>query len=142
MEPVLIILVPGLVGGLVLAALIAAKRIDLKTNGPGRPLEPPSPSLINMAHIRVEGGGGLGMVAAVIVVAIVDPRIRLAIAIAAVLGIVFAAVLISRRRERGPFRPADDDSGPHSMLGLGRGPTGALPASRSDGTGLRLAVGH
>ena len=142
MEPVLIILVPGLVGGLVLAALIAAKRIDLPTDGVDRPLAAPSPSLINMARIRVEGGGGLGMVAAVILVAIVDPRIRVAIGIAAVLGLVFAAVLISRRRERGPFRSADDDSGPQSMLGLGREPAHPLPVNPSGPGGLQLVVGH
>ena len=142
MEPVLIILIPGLVGGLVLAALMAAKRINLRTDGVDRPLAPASPSLINMAHIPVEGGGGLGIVAAVILVAIVDPRIRLVIGIAAVLGMVLAAVLISRRRERGPFRSADDDSGPHSMLGLGREPAGRRPGSQSGTAGLRLVVGH
>ena len=48
-------------------------------------LELPSPTLINMAHIRVEGVGGLGLVAAVLAVAAFDPRIRLAILGAAAL---------------------------------------------------------
>jgi hypothetical protein len=83
MEPVLIVLIPGVLGGIILAALIAGKRITLRTDRVDRQLEPASPSLINMAHIPVKGGGGLGIVAAVILVALVDPRLRLAMAIAA-----------------------------------------------------------
>src|SRR5688500_4882912 len=70
MEPVLIILVPGLLGGVVLALMIARYGFGPRsTTHPGR-LTPPSPSMINMATIRVEGIGGLGMVAAVVIVAI------------------------------------------------------------------------
>ena len=143
MEPVLIILIPGVLGGIILAALIAGKRITLRTDGVDRQLAPASPSLINMAHIRVEGGGGLGIVAAVIAVALADPRLRLATAIAAVLGAVFAAVLIARRRARGPLTSSGDDAGPHSMLGLDRDrpksdDPGLLPPGQSGPGGLRL----
>ena len=86
MEPLLIILVPGVVGGIILAVLLATRQIALRTGGGDRRLAPPSPSLINMAHIPVEGGGGLGIVAAVIAVALADPRIRIAIGIAALFG--------------------------------------------------------
>jgi hypothetical protein len=117
MEPLLIILIPGLVGGLVIAALIASHRINLRGSGVDRRLEPPSPSLINMAHIRVEGGGGLGLVAAVLAVAIFDPRIRVAVGLAALLGAGLALVLIAWHRRK----PLDSDGGGtsgHSMLGL------------------------
>jgi len=134
MEPVLIILVPGVLGGIVLAALIASKRISVRTDGVARQLAPPSPSLINMAHIRVEGGGGLGIVAAVIAVAVADSRIRVAIGIAALLGAALAAILIARRRE-GPLTSSGDDAGPHSVLGLDRERLGnsQLPAAGSQG---------
>src|SRR5688572_13974380 len=155
MEPLLIILVPGLVGGLVIAALIASHRINLRGSGVDRRLAPPSPSLINMAHIRVEGGGGLGLVAAVIAVALADSRIRVAIGIAALFGAIFAAILIARRRaDHGPLISGGDDSGPHSILGLDRGPSPAgakapalpeahpSPLDESRPGGLRLVVGH
>ena len=155
MEPVLIILIPGLLGGIIVATLIATKRINLRTPGVDRELSPPSPSLINMAHIRVEGGGGLGLVAAVIAVALADSRIRVAIGIAALFGAIFAAILIARRRaDHGPLISGGDDSGPHSILGLDRGPSPAAakapalpeahpsPLDESRPGGLRLVVGH
>ena len=78
MEPLLIILIPGILGGLVLSLLIARNRRGTPATFVSKPLEAPSPALINMAHIKVEGLGGLGLVAAVTAVAIADPRIRLA----------------------------------------------------------------
>ena len=102
MEPLLIILVPGLFGGLVLALLpIALNRQKPPSIVVPRRLEAPTPSLINMAHIKVEGIGGLGMVAAVVAVAIADPRIRLATIIAGGLGIGLAWLLIAIRRRSG-----------------------------------------
>ena len=120
MEPLIIVLVPGVLGGIILAVLLGSRWIDLRTRGADRRLEPTSPSLINMAHIPVQGGGGLGIVAAVIAVALADSRIRVAIGIAALLGVVLAAVLIARRREGGPLSSGGDDSASPSMLGLGR----------------------
>ena len=146
MEPLLIILVPGVIGGIILAVLLATRQIALRTGGGDRRLAPPSPSLINMAHIPVEGGGGLGILAAVIAVALADPRIRVAIGIAALFGAGFALLLIWLRRDRGPLVSGGDDSGPHSMLGLGREQPG--PASvrsereRSHRLERGLAVAH
>lgn len=137
MEPLLIILVPGVVGGIILAVLLATRRIALRTGGDRR-LAPPSPSLINMAHIPVEGGGGLGIVAAVIAVALAEPRIRLAIGIAALFGAGFALVLIMLRRDRGPLVSGGDDSGPHSMLGLGREQPGRPRVPPDSGRSPRL----
>ena len=101
MEPLLLVLIPGLFGGLVLALLIAMKPQDRSTVAVPRRLAPPTPSLINMAHIKVEGIGGLGMVAAVLAVAIADPRIGLATLIAAGMGVVLAGVLVAMRRRTG-----------------------------------------
>jgi hypothetical protein len=119
MEPLLIILVPGLLGGLVLAVLIARGAFASARAG-GRPLEPPSPTLINMAHIRVEGLGGLGMVTAVVVVALVDPRIRLAIALSALAGAALAVAMIVRRRGSGPLPSGTNHPGAHILLPQGR----------------------
>ena len=153
MEPLLIVLVPGVLGGIILAVLLGSRWIDLRTRGVERPLESTSPSLINMAHIPVRGGGGLGIVAAVIAVALADPRIRVAIGIAALLGVVLAAVLIARRRERGPLSSGGSDSASPSLLGLGRerpgrgpvrsnGGRNQLSGGRTGAAGLRWVAGH
>ena len=153
MEPLLIVLVPGVLGGIILAVLLGSRWIDLRTRSVDRPLESTSPSLINMAHIPVQGGGGLGIVAAVIAVALADSRIRGAIGIAALLGVVLAAVLIARRRERGPLSSGGSDSASPSLLGLGREKPGRAPArsngggnhlsgGRTGGAGFRLVAGH
>ena len=118
MEPLLIILIPGLLGGLVLAFLIARNRRSTPPTFVPRRLEAPSPSLINMAHIKIEGLGGLGMVAAVIAVAIADPRIRLAIIIAFVLGAGLALALIAARRRSGSLPSGGNDHDDRSMLHL------------------------
>ena len=98
MEPLLIILIPGVFGGLFVSLLIARNRRRTPPTFVPRRLELPSPSLINMSSIKVEGLGGLGMVAAVIAVAIADPRIRMAILAAMILGGALALVLIALRR--------------------------------------------
>jgi hypothetical protein len=122
MEPLLIVLVPGLLGGLVLALLIVIARV-LNRQEPRaivvpRHLAAPSPSLINMANIRVEGIGGLGMVAAVVAVAIADPRIRLATVIAGCLGTGLALVLIALRRRSGAMPWSGDGTDHRSTLRL------------------------
>jgi hypothetical protein len=118
MEPLLIVLVPGLAGGLVLALLIAGIRQGTPPTFVPRRLPAPSPALINMAHIPIEGVGGLGMVAAVLVVAVSDPRIRLATILAAVLGAGLALVLIAARRRTGAL-PSDGDGGLHDRSAAG-----------------------
>ena len=121
MEPLLFILVfPGLFGGLVVALLIATRRqgTPSATIVPRR-LAAPSPALINMANIPVEGVGGLGMVAAVVVVAVSDPRIRLATLLAAVLGVGLAFVLIAVRQRTGALPSGGDGPEDRSVLRLG-----------------------
>jgi hypothetical protein len=117
MEPLLIILIPGLFGGLLLSFFIARNRRGTAATFVPRRLEAPSPSLINMSSIKVEGLGGLGMVAAVIAVAIADPRIRLAVIIAGVLGGGLALFLIRARRSSGGLHSGDGPDG-DSLLHL------------------------
>jgi hypothetical protein len=118
MEPLLMILVPDLLGGLVLALLIAGNRQGTPSIVVPTRLAAPSPSLINMAHIRVEGVGGLGMVGAVVVVAVSDPRIGLATILASVLGVGLALALIAMRRHTGGLTSSDGGPDGRSMLGL------------------------
>jgi hypothetical protein len=114
MEPFLIIVVPGLLGGILLAFLFARLHSRPDASNDER-LEPASTNLINMARIRVAGMGGLGMVAMSIVVAIFVPRIRLTMAIALVLGAALAGGLIALRRRLGPWSDGQHP-GAHSML--------------------------
>jgi hypothetical protein len=121
MEPLLIILVPGVLGGLLMALLMGGMRWGTPTIIVPRRLAAPSPTLINMAHIRVEGVGGLGMVAAVVAVAVTDPRIRLAMIVASVLGIGLALALIAMRRRTGSLPSGGDTPDDRSVLHLDTG---------------------
>lgn len=136
MEPLVIALTFGLVGGLVLSIVIARNRRGTPPTFVPRRLEAPSPALINMASIRVEGIGGLGMVAAVIAVAIADSRIGLATIIALVLGAGLALALIALRR-REQSSSGGDDREDKSILHLAR------PGRRVDrARGIQLAAAH
>jgi hypothetical protein len=118
MEPLLVALVPGVLGGVLVALLIASRRTRLPSAVVSRRLAAPTPALINIATIRVEGIGGLGMVAAVVAVAIADPRIRVAIMIAAVLGAGLAFGLIVIRRRTGALPSSGDGPDDRSMFHL------------------------
>lgn len=132
MEPLLILMVLGLFGGLGLSILIARYRRGTPPTFVPRRLAAPNPALINMANIRVEGIGGLGMVAAVIAVAIADSRIRAAIIIALVLGGGLALALIALRRRSGPLPSAGDGPDDRSMLHIDTDRYGALLTRESE----------
>jgi hypothetical protein len=118
MEVLLIVALPGLVGGILLALLLAGYR-----GRPGlpyvRPLAAPSPGLINMAHIRIEGIGGLGLVAMSLAVAIDVPSIRFAMAVALIFGTMLGALLILMRRRTGPLTSSSERPGAHSEWAAG-----------------------
>jgi hypothetical protein len=98
-DPVTAVLVPGFVGGLVMAACIVLLHRRAHTPSvvlPYRPL-PISTDVINMASIKVAGVGGLGLVAMSAAVALNVPRIFEATAIGLVLGTGMAVVMIVRR---------------------------------------------
>ena len=131
MEPLLVILVPGLLGGLMLALIIAFRPIRTSSTVVPRRLDAPSPSLINMAHIRIEGLGGLGMVAAVVAVAIADSRIRAAIILAGAVGTVGALALILIRRRTGALPSSGGGPDDRSLLHL-EARSGAAAAENPD----------
>ena len=103
MDPVVVIVVPGLIGGVAIALFMALHRSRGSKRTSGRFEADPSTDVINMARIRVAGVGGLGLLAMAGVVAWFVPRIGQTLAIGLVLGVVFAAVMILRRRRSGPM---------------------------------------
>ena len=141
MEALLIILAPGLAGGCLLALLIAGARPNRGPVIVPRRLAAPTPELINMSHIHVEGVGGLGMVAAVVAVAAADPLIRLAMIAAAILGVGLALLLIGTRRRAGAWPSAGDGPGAPISLHLdGRSrPQATPPATMIAGSRWQLA---
>jgi hypothetical protein len=99
-DPVTAVLIPGLLGGLIIAAvmfMVQHRREHAPTVVvPYRPL-PISTDMINMASIKVVGLGGLGLVAMAATVALNVPRIFETTVIGLVSGTILALVLIVRR---------------------------------------------
>ena len=118
MDPVLMMLIPGVLGGVVVALLL--RRVHW-TDDSGqvspRAGEPLSSGAINMAHIRVAGEGGLGLVAIAVASAIFVPRIGQTIGLGFVLGAVLAVALVLWRRHKGPLPSSSRRPGAHSELG-------------------------
>lgn len=118
MDPVVMIIVPGFVGGLVIALLIA--RLNRRPDAPPYSSrdQPPPTDVINMARIRVAGIGGLGFVAMAIVVALAIPRIGGTLAAGLVLGALFAIILIGWRRRTGPMPSSGRRPGANTALSI------------------------
>ena len=118
MDSVVGVLVPGILGGLLVAYLLSRiQRPSQFLSGdpfPGRT----GTDVINMAHIRVAGVGGLGLVAMCLAVAVWVPRIRQSLAISLGLGVVLAVVLILRRRKTGPMPSSGRSAGANTMLSI------------------------
>jgi hypothetical protein len=113
------ILVASVLGGLAIAWLISR----LHGRGPSALLDAPtdlsiSTDVINIAHIRAAGLGGLGLFAMALVVAVFVPRIRVAVSVGALLGIVLGVVLILRRRLAGPLPSSGGSAGANGILSI------------------------
>ena len=137
MDPVMLVLVPGVIGGVVLALIIF--RIQAPRTGVD-PLRnfPLTTDIINMARIRVDGVGGLGLVAMALTVAWFVLKIRVHLAIGLGLGILFAIVLIALRRRRGgPMPSSGETPGANSTLALD-GPPSPADSGPHDVPGARI----
>jgi hypothetical protein len=113
------LLLPAFVGGLLLAGVLL--RLNRRqSSGVVRrsALEPMSPDLINMAHIRVAGVGGLGMLGAAVVTAVSLPEIGVALVAGVGAGAAIAAGLIVYRRRSSAAGPRADDGQPPRVLAL------------------------
>src|SRR5262249_29511968 len=139
METALAMMLPGLVGGLVLA-LVLGRLNRVPSSNPERraALEPISPDMINMAHIRVAGVGGLGMIAASLIVAVNLPEIGFALLVAMVLGAIVGGGLIVYRSRWNPPGTSGPDDMPPALFALRDGlprtdsrPNRELPGSRA-----------
>lgn len=114
-----VLVLPAVVGGLLLAGVLV--RLNQRpSSGVVRrsALEPPSPDLINMAHIRVAGVGGLGMLGACLVTAISLPEIGIALTAGVGLGAAIAVGLIAYRSRSSAADTGGDDGRPPLVLAL------------------------
>lgn len=119
MEPLAIILVPGLIGGAIFAVVFffIQRRDGNSTPAPYRS-DPLSTDVINMARIKVAGVGGLGLVAMAVAVALDIPRIFQTVSLGLILGTVGAAILIVRRRRTGPLPSSGGRAGANTTLSI------------------------
>jgi hypothetical protein len=119
MDPLLMLIGMGLIGGLGLsmylmkAKISASEHAVLDASGPNAPTD-----VINMAHIRVAGAGGLGLVIMAVAVAIFVPGVREAMLLAIVLGGALAFALIRRHRRTGPMPSSGQKPGANTMLSI------------------------
>lgn len=124
MDPVTTILVPGFLGGLVIAALYVLWQRHHPSGpsltAPSSRSEPLSINAINMASIKVAGIGGLGLVAMAAAVALGVPRIGQTVAVGFVLGVVAAATMIIRRRRTGSMPSSGRGLGANTVLSIDR----------------------
>jgi len=118
MDPVTLMLVPSILGGMLIAWLIA--RLPWRGANPfsDAPLERISTDVINISRIRAAGLGGLGLFAMAIVVAVFVPRIGLSLSAGVLFGAVLAGVMILRRRRTGPLPSSGESAGANVVLSI------------------------
>ena len=123
MDPVTLLMVVAFVGGLVIALLLAL--FHHRSSRVSEPLprrdDAPLVYAINIAQIRVTGVAGLGFVLLALAVAAYIPSIGVSLATGAALGIVFAVVLILRRRRIGPLPSSGGRPGANTTLSIEMG---------------------
>ena len=146
MEPITIIVVPGLLGGLVVALIMVALHRKSAQDAPSyrrERLDSASPDVINMSRIRVSGIGGLGLVAMALAVALDVPRIGASVAIGLVSGVALAVIMIARQRRAGVMPSSGKQMGANTTLSIDSPQPDRVPRAGTDagsgGTG-RLAL--
>jgi len=123
MEPIYALVIAGVAGGVAMAAWLfrfnrgrARNPLDTGARAHG------STDVINMASIRVEGVGGLGLVLLAIGVAAGIPQIGKSMAAGLVLGGLMAWFLIRRRRANGPMPSSGQQPGANTTLAIDADP--------------------
>lgn len=118
MDPVMFVIIPGFLGGLIVALLMTRMHGAAPGVDPLR-RHPLTTDAINMARIRVSGIGGFGLMAMALAVAWFVPRIRQHLIVSALLGVAFAIVLIAlRRRRNGPMPSSSGTPGANTVLSI------------------------
>ena len=121
MDPVVLVLVPGLIGGLVIALAVFVRqrrRSGVSSLAAPASPQPLSTDIINASSIKVAGIGGLGLVAMAVAVALNVPRIGQTLAIGLVLGLALAAVMILSRRRSGSMPSSGRQAGANTILAI------------------------
>lgn len=129
MDVVLVPVLVAVVGGWLLAGALALMNRRASSDAITRSaVEPLAPDAINMAHIRVEGVGGLGLIATGVIVAITLPAIGFSLLAGVGLGAVIAVGLVAyRSRVSATLRPGGFDGQPPSLLMLDDHPVQVRP---------------
>src|SRR5215831_18411025 len=108
----------GFAGGLVVALLLI--RLNRWTSARAAREIPHgayiSVDMINLAHIRVVGAGGLGLVVICVITAIYIPAIGWPLAAGCLLGTAGATIVIRRRRRLGPIASSSRSPGANTTL--------------------------
>jgi hypothetical protein len=133
MDTVLIVALPGIVGGLLIAWIAirlgpARRANDLREAADGLPETDVrrdflAHDLINMSRVPVAGIGGLGLVAMSLFVAWMLPRVWQTVVFGALAGAVFAFALIAYRRRTGVMSSSGRTPGAHTTLSIDNPPT-------------------
>lgn len=114
------ILIPGFVGGLVIAAVIVLLNRRSTAHSVAVPYrrDPLSTDMINMASIKVAGVGGLGLVAMAAAVALDVPRIAQSVGAGMGLGTIGAIAVILWRRHSGVLPSSGRGMGANTTLAI------------------------
>ena len=118
MDPVTLFLVPSILGGLAIALLMARRQGRGPRSLTDAPLPPVTTDVINIAHIRAAGLGGLGLFAMALVVAWFVPRIGLTLGAGVLFGALLGIVLILSRRRTGPLPSSGGSAGANVTLSI------------------------
>ena len=109
----------SLFGGLLVALVLA--RVSKRWGGPVRDVFGPdsvSTDVINMAHIKVAGAGGFGLVIVALATGLDVPEIGQTVLLGFMLGVVLAVGLIAWRRKHGPMPSSGGQMGANTMLSI------------------------
>lgn len=143
MDPVTLVLVPGILGGLAIALVALTSR--LRGRDPARlapPYEPDEPitNMYNISSVRVAGVGGLGLLAMATAVALNVPMIGLAMALGVGLGGAVALGLILSKRRSGPMPSSGKGIGASTVLSLRDRPRTAIRGDADGADDLRRSA--
>jgi len=147
MNPLLLVIVPGVFGGLLLAILVVlSNRRQRRVSPVVIPYRPGAVStdIINMASIKVAGVGGLGLVAMAAAVALDVPHIGQSVGVGLGLGAIMALVMIVRARRNGPMPSSGARMGANTTLSIDQpnGPRDEAPADPTTPLRRRFATSN
>ena len=121
MDPVTLVLIPGILGGIVIALVASYNRLWPRRPALlAPPYEPDEPitNMYNISGVRVAGIGGLGLLAMAATVALNVPMIGAVMATGVLLGGAFAVGLILYKRRSGPMPSSGKGIGASTVLPL------------------------